>query len=77
MYKILENNLEFFSDDKYLIQMQSQAKSSGIRLLEVHSVEKSMNPKLKTRKTAYHSQTRKFGEAAYRSRKNWIKEEET
>ena len=27
MYKILENN---FSDDKYLIQTQSQGKSSGI-----------------------------------------------
>ena len=44
MYKILENNLKNFYDDKYLIQMQPQAKSSGIKLLEVHGVEKSLNP---------------------------------
>ena len=44
MYKILENNLENFYDDKYLIQMQSQATSSGIKLPEVHGVEKSLNP---------------------------------
>ena len=49
MCKILENNLENFSD-KYLIQMQSQAKSSGIKLLEVHGVEKSLNPNLRPEK---------------------------
>ena len=48
MNKILENNLENFYDDKYLIQMQSQAKSSGIKLPKVHGVEKSWNPNLKT-----------------------------
>ena len=50
MYKILENNLENFYDDKYLIQMLSQAKSSGIKLLEVHGVEKSLNPNLRPKK---------------------------
>ena len=50
MYKILENNLENFSDDKYLIQMQSQAKSSGIKLPEVHGVEKSLNHNLRPEK---------------------------
>ena len=50
MYKILENNLENFSDNKYLIQTQSQAKSSGIKLLEVHGVEKSLNPNLRPEK---------------------------
>ena len=50
MYKILENNLENFSDDKYLIQRQSQAKSSGIKLPEVHGVEKGLNPNLRPEK---------------------------
>ena len=50
MYKILENNLQNFYDDKYLIQMQSQAKSSGIKLPEVHGVEKSLNPNLRPKK---------------------------
>ena len=42
MYKILEDNLENFCDDKYLIQAQSQANSSG--------VEKSLNPNLRPEK---------------------------
>ena len=50
MYKILEDNLENFCDDKYLIQMQSEAKSSGIKLPEVHGVEKSLNPNLRPEK---------------------------
>ena len=50
MYKILENNLKNFYDDKYLIQMQFHAKSSGIKLLEVHGVDKSLNPKLRPKK---------------------------
>ena len=29
MYQILEDNLKIFCTDRYLIQMQSQAKSSG------------------------------------------------
>ena len=47
MYKILENNLEHFSNDKYLVQIHSQAKLSGINLLEVHGIEKSLNPNLR------------------------------
>ena len=37
MYQVLEDNiyLEIFCTDKYFIQMQSQAKSSGIRVPEV------------------------------------------
>ena len=50
MYKILEHTLENFCNDKYLIQMQSQAKSSGIKLPEVHGVEKSLNPNLRPEK---------------------------
>ena len=44
MYQVLENN---FYDDKYLIQKRSQAKSSGIKLPEVHGVRKNLNPNLK------------------------------
>ena len=45
MYQVLEENfyLENFCTDKYLIQMQSQAKSSGIKLLEVDGVRKNLD----------------------------------
>ena len=47
MYQILEDNLENFCTHKYLIQMQSQAKSSGIKLPEVHEVRKNLDPNLR------------------------------
>ena len=50
MYKILEDNLENFSNDKYLVPTCSQAKSSGIKLLEIHGIEKSLNPNLRPEK---------------------------
>ena len=50
LYKILEVNLENFCNDKYLIQTQSPAKSSGIKLLEVHGIGKSLNPNLRPEK---------------------------
>ena len=50
MYTILEDKLEIFCGDKYLIKIQSQAKSSGSKLLEVHCVEKSLNPHLRPEK---------------------------
>ena len=50
MIQILENSLENFCNDKYLIQTHSQAKSSGIKLPEVHGVEKSLNPNLRPEK---------------------------
>ena len=50
MSQILEDNLETFCNDKYLIQTWSQAKSSGIKLLEVHRVGKSLNPNLRPEK---------------------------
>ena len=56
MYKILENNLNSFdknisfNDSKYLVQMHSQAKTSGTKLLEVHGVEKILNPNLRPEK---------------------------
>ena len=44
MYQVLENK---FYDDKYLIQMRSQAKSSSIKLLEVQGMRKNLDPNLK------------------------------
>ena len=47
MYKIFEDNFyreNNFCTDKYLIQMQSQAKSSGNKLLEVHGMRKNLDP---------------------------------
>ena len=35
------------SDNKYLIQMHSQAKVSGVKLPEVHGVDKGVNPNIK------------------------------
>ena len=42
MYQVLEDNfyLKNFCTDKYLIQMQSQAKSSGIKLPDIQWCEK-------------------------------------
>ena len=56
MYKILENNLNYFdknndfADGKYLIQTCFQAKTSGIKLPEVHGVGKSLDPNLRIEK---------------------------
>ena len=56
MYKILENNLNNFDknnnfgNSKYLIQMHSQAKTSCIKLLEVHGVQKGLDPNLRPEK---------------------------
>ena len=44
MYQVLKNK---FYDDKYLIQMRSQAKSSSIKLPEVHGMGKNLDPNLK------------------------------
>ena len=59
-YKILENNRNFgkcnniinntSAHEKYLIQMCSQAKSSGTGLTEVHGVKKKLDPNLRTEK---------------------------
>ena len=58
MYKILEDNMnnfdkynDNFGNEKYLIQMHSQAKTSGTKLLmEVHGVQKGLDPNLRPEK---------------------------
>ena len=47
MCQVLDDN---YYNKKYLIQMRSQAKSSGIKLLEVHSVGKNLDLNLKLEK---------------------------
>ena len=50
IYQILENSLENCCNDKYLIETRSQAKSSGIKLPEVHGVEKGLNSNVRPEK---------------------------
>ena len=56
MYKFLENSLNNFDKNnnfgngKHLIQTHSQAKTSGIKLLEVHGTQKSLDPNLRPEK---------------------------
>ena len=44
MCQVLDDN---YYNKKYLIKMRSQAKSSGIKLLEVHGMGKKLDPNLK------------------------------
>ena len=66
-----------YYNEKYLIQTRSQAKSSGIKLPKIHGVGKNLDPNLRAREAAFHTQTRKYGKAMYRSGKSWIKKKET
>ena len=75
MYKILNDN--YYNIEKYLIQTRSEARSSGIKLPEVHGVRKNLRPQSKTRKTTCHSQTRRCKEAVHRSGNSWIKNKKT
>ena len=59
-YKILEDNRNFgkcnniinnaSAHETYLIQTHAQAKSSGTRLLEIHGVQKELDPNLRPEK---------------------------
>ena len=48
MCQILNDN--YYNEEKYLIQTRSQAKSSGVKLLEVHGMGKNLDPNLKPEK---------------------------
>ena len=45
MHKVLHEN--YYNMENYLLQTSSQAKSSGIKLLEVHAVGKNLDPNIK------------------------------
>ena len=40
----------YYNKEKHLIQTRSQAKSNGIKLLEVHGMGKNLDPYLTTEK---------------------------
>ena len=43
----INNKINQPETSKYLIQTRSQAKSSGIKVLEIHSANKGLNPHVK------------------------------
>ena len=45
IHKILDDN--YYNIEEYLVQTWSQARSSGIKLLEVHGMGKNLDPNLK------------------------------
>ena len=45
MYKVLQEN--YFKIDSYLVETRSQARSSGIKLPEVHSMRTNLDPNTK------------------------------
>ena len=52
-YGILEENRNIYvckNEEKFQIQMYSQAKTSGTKLLEVHRVRKELDPNLRPEK---------------------------
>ena len=48
MYKILNDN--YYNTEKYYVQMRSHAKSSGIKLPEVHGMRRNLDPNVKPEK---------------------------
>ena len=48
MHKVLQENC--YNIDSYLVQTGSQARSSGIKLPEVHGMRKNLDPNLKLEK---------------------------
>ena len=48
------------SDNKYLIQMHSQAKASRVKLPEVHDVNKGINPDVKPERQILKSQVKQI-----------------
>ena len=48
MHKVLQEN--YYKMDSYLVQTRSQARSSGIKLPEVHGMRKNLDPYIKLEK---------------------------
>ena len=49
MYKVLQES--YYNIDSYLVQTRSQARSSGIKLPEVHGMKKNLDLNIKPEKT--------------------------
>ena len=51
MHNILhERHYDIGKSERYPVQMRSQAKSSGIKLLKVHGVSKNLDPNIQPEK---------------------------
>ena len=48
MHEVLVEN--YYNIDSYLVQTRSQARSSGIKLPEVHGMRKNFDPNIKLEK---------------------------
>ena len=48
MHQVLHKN--YYNTEHYLVQTRSQARSSGIKLLEVHGMGKNLDPNIKPEK---------------------------
>ena len=48
MHKVLQEN--YYNIGNYLVQTKSQARSSGIKLTEVHGMRKNLDPNIKLEK---------------------------
>ena len=56
IHKVLHKN--YYNMEIYLVQTRSQAKSSGIKLLEVHGMGKNLRSQHKPQKTTCQSHKR-------------------
>ena len=56
MHQVLHKN--YCNTEKYLVQTRSQARSRGIKLLEVHGMGKNLDPNIKPEKTKCQSHKR-------------------
>ena len=48
MHIVLQEH--YYKIDSYLVQTRSQARSSGVKLSEVHGVRKNLDPNIKLEK---------------------------
>ena len=56
MYQVLHK--KYYNTENYLIQTQSQTRSSGIKLPEAHGMGKTLDPMMKPKKTTCQSHKR-------------------
>ena len=48
MHKVLQEN--YYKIDSYIVQTRSQARSSGIKLPDIHGMRKNLDPNMKLEK---------------------------
>ena len=65
MYQVLHER--YYNTENYLVQTRSQARSSGIKLPEIHGMGKNLDPNIKPEKTTYQSHKTQYREVMHRS----------